>query len=67
MAGWRDRPPRSTGWWVAVGVAAGLVGVVLLRLAVAVVFGLVRLLLVVVAVVAIWYFVRRAQRGLGRR
>lgn len=67
MARGRDRPPRSPGWWLVVAVGAGLIAVVLLRVAVAVVFGLARFLLVLVAVAVVWYLVRRAQRRLFER
>ncbi len=67
MSARKARAPRSTAWWVAVSVGAGLAAVMLLQLAVTVFVGLLRLVLILVAVTVLWVLVTRASSRVRRR
>jgi hypothetical protein len=61
------RAPRRPSSWLGFGVLAGLLAVVVLRIAVAAFVGLARAVLVVVAVAILWFLVRRATTAIRRR
>jgi hypothetical protein len=61
------RAPRPPSSWLGFGVLAGLLAVVLLRVAVAAFVGLARLVLVVVAAAILWFLVRRTMAAVRRR
>jgi hypothetical protein len=56
-------PARSPRQWLLIGVACGLVAVVVVRFAVALVLGSVKLLALVAGLALLWVFLRGPRDG----